>query len=93
MANKTTKATKAPRTRYIISGYHQFSDGIEIVEIPVVFNSIKAAAKDVCSTVNETILSCDSGQDPVTPDDCTDGYKFESDSGEVLALKIVEVKR
>lgn len=85
-------ATKTPRTRYIISGYHQFSDGIEIVEIPVVFNSIKAAAKDVCSTINETILSCDTDQALVTPDDCTDGYKFESDSGEVIALKIVEVK-
>lgn len=86
-------ATKTNRNKYIISGYHQFSDGIEIVEIPCIFNSIKAAAKDVCDTINETILSCDTDQEMVTPDDCTDGYKFESDSGEVIELKIVEIKR
>lgn len=86
-------ATKTNRTKYIISGYHQFSDGIEIVEIPVIFNSIEDAAKDVCNTINETILSCNTDQELVTPDDCTDGYKFESDSGDVIEMKIVEIKR
>ena len=85
--------SKTKGKKYIISGYHQFSDGIEIVEIPVVFDSIEDAAQDVCNTINDTILSCDTEQALITPDDCYDGYKFESESGEVMELKIVEVKR
>lgn len=86
-------ATKNPRPKYIISGYHQFSDGIEIVEIPHICNSIEDAAKEVSTTINETIASCDTDQEMTTPADCLDGYKFESDSGEVINLKIIEVKR
>lgn len=85
-------ARKQNKHKYIISGYHQFSDGIEIVEIPCIFDDKEDAAQDVCNTVNETIVSCDTDQEPITPADCSDGYKFESDSGEVLELKIVEIK-
>lgn len=84
-------ATKKPSKKYIISGYHQFSDGIEIVKIPGIFKSIERAAKDVSDTINETISLCDGDYTKTTPDDCTEGYKFESDSGEIIELAIVEV--
>lgn len=85
-------ASKKNDKKYIISGYHQFSDGIEVVEIPRVFDNIEDAAQDVSDTINETIASCNTEQEPTTPADCSDGYKFESESGEVIELKIVEVK-
>ncbi len=82
----------AKKPKFIISGYHQFSDGTEVVEIPHIFNSREAAAVEVSNVVNETISECSGDYEKVCADDCMDGYRFESDSDEVLKLTIVEVK-
>lgn len=82
----------AKKPKFIISGYHQFSDGTEVVEIPHNFKSREAAADEVSNVVNDTISECSGDYDKVYAADCMDGYRFESDSGEVLHLKIVEVK-
>jgi len=82
----------ACKSKFIISGYHQFSDGTEIVEVPDVFTSREKAAKEVSTIVNETIAECDDGDEPVFPEDCSEGYRYETSSGEILAMKIVEVR-
>ena len=86
-----TKDDDDDKGHFFISGFHHLDDGDEIIQVHTIFNSREDAAEVVADIVNDTIGEDTDEYEPVTSDDCLDGYTLEKFS-EKLCIKVVDAK-
>lgn len=74
-----------------LSGYHKFSDGVEIIEVNTLYANRRKAAKEVADMINETITESNSDKPKVKVKDCMYGYTLSPHGGdEEISIAIVE---